>query len=97
MILETAMLNIRRGQEAAFIAAMAQAKPLISASPGFLGIELRPCVEQAERYLLLVSWDKLEDHTRGFRGSERYSQWKALLHHFYDPFPIVEHFADSII
>jgi heme-degrading monooxygenase HmoA len=97
MILETALLNIRPGQEAAFAAAMAEAKPLILASRGFNSIELRPCIEQAGRYLLLVSWDSLEDHIEGFRGSENYRQWKALLHHFYDPFPVVEHFAESII
>jgi heme-degrading monooxygenase HmoA len=97
MILEAALLTIRPGQDAAFAAAMTEAKPLITASPGFRGIELRPCLEQAGRYLLLVRWDSLEDHTEGFRGSQRYQHWKALLHHFYDPFPVVEHFADSII
>jgi heme-degrading monooxygenase HmoA len=76
---------------------MTEAKLLISASPGFRGIELRPCIEQAGRCLLLVRWDRLEDHTKGFRGSQRYQQWKALLHHFYEPFPMVEHFSDSIV
>lgn len=45
--------------------------------------------------MLLVQWARLEDHTRGFRGSPRYQEWKALLHHFYDPFPRVEHFQDA--
>lgn len=44
--------------------------------------------------MLLVSWESLEDHTVGFRESEQYKEWKALLHHFYDPFPIVEHYED---
>ena len=97
MILESAMLSVKPGQNAAFEAAMAEARPLIAASPGFLGIEVRPCLERPGNYLLLVRWARLEDHTEGFRGSDRYEQWRALLHHFYDPFPIVEHFADSII
>jgi heme-degrading monooxygenase HmoA len=97
MILETALLNIRPGQEAAFAAAMAAAKPLISASRGFNSSELRPCIEQAGRYLLSVSGDSLEDHIEGFRGSENDRQWKALLHHLYDPFPVVEHFTESIV
>ena len=42
---------------------------------------------------LLVRWDTLEAHTQGFRGSPQYQQWKALLHHFYDPFPVVEHYV----
>ena len=97
MILESAMLTIRPGQVAAFEAALAEARPLIAASPGFNGIEVRPCIEAPGRYLLLVRWETLEDHTEGFRGSDQYPKWKALLHHFYDPFPTVEHFGDSAV
>lgn len=50
-------------------------------------------VEQPSTYLLLVEWQTLEDHTVGFRQSAPYQQWRALLHHFYDPFPVVQHFA----
>lgn len=93
MILETAILNVRAGQETAFEAAMHKASPLIAASPGFVGMSVRRCVETPNRYLLLVEWRTLEDHTIGFRQSERYQEWRALLHHFYDPFPVVEHYA----
>lgn len=96
MILEVAILNVRRGQEAAFEAAMAEALPLIEATEGFGGIELRRCVETPNRYLLQVQWRRLEDHTEGFRGSERYGRWRELLHHFYDPFPVVEHYGDAL-
>ena len=96
MILEVAVLNVRPGQEAAFEQAMAQARPLIAASSGFGGIEVRRCVETRNRYLLLVTWEKLEDHTEGFRKSERYQEWRTLLHHFYDPFPVVEHYENPI-
>jgi heme-degrading monooxygenase HmoA len=97
MILEAALLTVKPGMEAAFEAAMAEAKPLIAASPGFRGLSVRPCLEQPGRYLLLVEWERLEDHTEGFRKSERYAQWRKALHHFYEPFPTVEHFAPSII
>jgi heme-degrading monooxygenase HmoA len=40
-----------------------------------------------------VRWETLEDHTEGFRGSAEYQRWRALLHHFYDPFPVVEHYV----
>ena len=93
MILETAILNVKRGQEAAFEAAMAKARPLIAATPGFLGIQLHPCIETPGRYLLLVQWNSVTDHTVGFRQSERYEKWRALLHHFYDPFPTVLHYT----
>ncbi len=97
MILESAMLSVKPGQNAAFEAAMTEARPLIAASPGFQGIEVRPCIERPGNYLLLVRWARLEDHTEGFRTSDRYEKWRGLLHHFYDPFPIVEHFADSVV
>jgi heme-degrading monooxygenase HmoA len=96
MILEIAILNIRSGQNAAFEHAMTAARPFIAATPGFQSIELRPCIETPERYLLLVMWDKLEDHTVGFRQSSRYQQWRELLHGFYDPFPTVEHYSPPI-
>ena len=64
----------------------------IASMAGFRSLRLSRCVEQPNRYLLLVEWDRLEDHTEGFRGSPEYKQWRALLHHFYDPFPTVEHY-----
>jgi heme-degrading monooxygenase HmoA len=93
VILEVAMLNVRPGSEAAFEAAFREAAPIIAAMPGYLSHELQRCLELRSRYLLLVRWRALEDHTVGFRGSVDYQRWKALLHHFYDPFPTVEHYA----
>ena len=96
MILEAAILNVRPGQEEAFEAALWQARPLIAATPGFLGLKIQRCVETPNRYLLLVDWRSLEDHTVGFRQSDRYSKWRNLLHHCYDPFPTVEHYGEAI-
>jgi heme-degrading monooxygenase HmoA len=96
MILEMAILNVRPGQEADFETAIRKARPLIAGTPDFVRIELRRCIETQNRYLLLVSWRALEDHTVGFRQSERYREWRDLLHHFYDPFPTVEHFEEAL-
>jgi heme-degrading monooxygenase HmoA len=96
MILETAVLNVRSGQDADFETAMRVARPLIAASPGFVSIDLRRCIETPNRYLLMVLWQRLEDHTVGFRQSDRYARWRDLLHHFYEPFPSVEHFGESL-
>jgi len=93
MILEIAQLQIRQGETAAFEAAFAQAQPIIASMGGYQGHELQRCVEHDHQYMLLVRWDSLEDHTLGFRQSEQYQQWRALLHHFYDPFPTVLHYA----
>jgi heme-degrading monooxygenase HmoA len=94
MVLEVAILNVRAGQGPAFEAAFRTAQSIIAASPGYQRHELRRCVEAAGRYLLLVWWDTLESHTVGFRGSAAYQRWRELLHHFYDPFPIVEHYLE---
>ena len=93
MVLELAILNVILGKEADFEHAFAEARGIISAMPGFVSLELQKCLEQPNRYALLVRWSKLEDHTVGFRQSAQYQRWRALLHHFYDPFPQVEHYT----
>jgi len=93
MILEMAILNVRTGLELEFEKAMENAHPLIAATPGFVSAEVRKCIEEKSRYVLLVTWENLEDHMTRFRQSDRYEQWRALLHHFYDPFPEVEHYS----
>jgi heme-degrading monooxygenase HmoA len=97
MILEAAMLHVRPGEYDAFEAAFAQASPLIASMRGYVGHELQRCIEVPGRYLLLVRWETLEDHTIGFRQSAEYGEWRRLLHHFYDPFPVVEHFEVVLI
>jgi heme-degrading monooxygenase HmoA len=87
------VLDVRAGEFERFEQAFRRAEPLIGASAGYQRHELRRCLEKPGRYLLLVWWDSLEAHTKGFRGSPAYQEWKALLHHFYDPFPVVEHYA----
>ena|SRR5450631_2820358 len=92
MILEVAVLDVRPGMSRAFEAAFREASAIIAAMPGYVSHEIQRCIEAPDRYILLVNWEKLEDHTVGFRGSPEYQQWKRLLHHFYAPFPTVEHY-----
>lgn len=92
MILEVAMLQVREGQEQEFESAFEQAQEIIASMPGYISHELQRCLEAVGKYVLLVRWKTLEDHEKGFRLSPQYQEWKALLHHFYNPFPIVEHF-----
>jgi heme-degrading monooxygenase HmoA len=96
MVLELAILNVKAGQEAAFEAALHEARPLIEEIPGFGGLEVRRCVEAPNRYVLLAEWRAVEDHTIGFRSSPQYQEWRRRLHHFYDPFPTVEHYQEPI-
>jgi heme-degrading monooxygenase HmoA len=92
MILEAAILDIIPGQEEEFVTTFVNASGIISSMPGYISHQLQKCVEKQNRYLLLVQWETLEAHTVGFRGSEEYQEWKKLLHHFYDPFPVVQHY-----
>lgn len=92
MILEVAILDVISGQEEEFESTFAKASSIISSMSGYISHQLQKCVEKENRYLLLVQWESLEAHTIGFRGSEEYQEWKKLLHHFYDPFPVVQHY-----
>jgi heme-degrading monooxygenase HmoA len=92
MILEVAILTVKPGQEREFEAAFEKAQDIIAAMTGYVSHQLQHCIEQPGRYLLLVNWTTLEDHTVGFRQSAQYQEWRALLHHFYDPFPEVQHY-----
>lgn len=92
MILESAYLSVKEGEASAFEEAFKQASSIISSMNGYISHELHKCIEDEYLYLLLVKWETLEDHTQGFRGSAEYQDWKQLLHHFYEPFPIVWHF-----
>ena len=95
-ILEVAALSVRAESCEAFEAAFREASGIIASMPGYLSHELRRCIEVPNRYLLLVHWRRLEDHTVGFRTSTEYQRWRSLLHHFYDPFPNVEHYGQAI-
>jgi heme-degrading monooxygenase HmoA len=97
VILERAELNVEPGRQAGFEEAFREASGIIAGMPGFLGLTLSRCLERDDAYLLLVQWDRLEDHTEGFRGSAEYQRWRELLHHFYDPFPVVEHFTRVVV
>jgi heme-degrading monooxygenase HmoA len=96
VILEHALLDVKKAEAAAFESAMREALPLIAATPGFVDLEVRPCLETPGRYLLLVRWETREAHTEGFRGSDRHAKWRELLHHFYEPFPVVEHYGAPV-
>ena len=80
------------GKEDEFIKAFSEAQKIISKMAGYISHQLKRCIENVSQFILLVEWEKLADHTEGFRGSHEYKDWKGLLHHFYDPFPTVEHY-----
>ena len=93
MILEVAILNVKKGLESEFEADFRKASQHISAINGYLNHTLKKCLELRNQYILLVEWNVLEDHTIGFKQSEHYQHWRALLHHYYEPHPTVEHYT----
>ncbi|HEX8545858.1 MAG TPA: antibiotic biosynthesis monooxygenase [Cytophagaceae bacterium] len=96
MILEVAILHVKHGKEEEFEKDFAVAGMYISSVKGYIKHSLSKCIEQPAKYLLMVEWEGLEDHTIGFRQSAEYLEWKKLLHHYYDPFPTVEHYTTVI-
>ena len=97
MILEHAILPVTPGREAEFEVAFSEARKLIAGMPGFRGLRLSRSLETPNEYLLLVEWTSVEAHDPGFRGSGEYRRWRQLLHGFYEPFPVVEHFTQVCV
>jgi len=96
MILEHAVLDVREGSSAEYEAAFAKAKTIIAASPGFRSLRLERCLEQRDRYVLLVEWDSVEAHEEGFRRSPGFEEWRGLLHGYYPSRPTVQHFETAV-
>ena len=92
--MEVAILDIKPNQEQEFEKTFNEAQKIISSMNGYISHQLQKCIEKSNRYILLVNWKSLEDHTIGFRESKEYQEWRALLHHFYEPFPEVEHYEN---
>ncbi len=96
MITEHAVLPVVPGREDDSLRPWSGPSRSSPSSSGFVSLRVERCIERPDHFLLLVEWDRLEDHTEGFRGSPAYEEWRAALHHFYDPFPVVEHFETVV-
>lgn len=92
MVLEHAVIHIRPGTSEAFEAALAEARGVIAASPGFASLRLHRGVEAPDHYLLLVEWESLDDHLVGFRESDAFTAWRSLIGPYFESPPDVVHF-----
>jgi heme-degrading monooxygenase HmoA len=92
MILEVAVLEVKKGLSNDFERVFEKAQSIISLMDGYISHQLKKCVKKEDKYILLVNWETIEHHEIGFRKSKEYKEWKRLLHHFYEPFPTVEHY-----
>lgn len=94
MILEVADIRIHPGQQSAFETAIRHGlDTVIARAAGFVGAEVRHGIESPERYLLLIRWSTLEDHTVNFRQGPLFPEWRAIVGPFFASPPQVEHFA----
>ncbi|MDK3159000.1 antibiotic biosynthesis monooxygenase [Kamptonema cortianum] len=97
MILEAALIQVKPGMREIYEATFREASPIIASAAGYIRHELHRCVETDGRYLLLVWWETIEDHTVSFRGSPAYQEWKRLLHPLYEPGALVEHYTPVLL
>ncbi|MBQ0929246.1 antibiotic biosynthesis monooxygenase [Ideonella sp. 4Y16] len=94
MILEIADIRIQPGRQAEFDEAIQRGlTTVIAQAPGFRGFKVNKGMESPERYVLQIFWETLEDHTVGFRGSDLFTQWRAIVGPFFAQPPVVEHFT----
>lgn len=92
MILEIVTAQIKAGQEAAFEQAFTEASRFIAAADGYIKHELRRCVEVQGKYLIMIHWNSIDDHMVGFRGSQNFTDFRAIVSPFYDGPSQMNHF-----
>ncbi len=94
MILEVADIRIHPDQHVAFEEAIQRGlDSVISKARGFRGFKVNKGVEHPQRYLLMIFWDTLEDHTVHFRQSPAFAEWRAIVGPYFAAPPVVEHFT----
>lgn len=94
MVLEVGLIDVREGHEERFVAAYAEARPLLVGTPGCRSVRMTRGVESPSRFVLLVEWDSVDAHLDNFRATERFARWRALIGPYFDGAPRVEHFTD---
>lgn len=94
MVVEHAELTVEAGREQEFQEVFGKAREVLAEADGFRWAELLSCVERPRVFLLLVGWDSVEAHTAGFRESERFARWRALVGPFFAAPPAVEHYRE---
>jgi heme-degrading monooxygenase HmoA len=92
LVLEIVTWDIKPNQEQAFESAFAEAQNILSNAHGYKSHQFQKCIEKPNRYVLLVEWDKLENHTVGFQKSVEYQTYRALIKKYYEPGATLEHY-----
>jgi heme-degrading monooxygenase HmoA len=93
MVTEHAFIAVLPGAESDFESVLPEALAVLSAAPGCSSVRILRGVERPSTFLLLVEWESLAAHTEGFRSSEAFTRWRALIGPYLDGQPEVEHFS----
>jgi heme-degrading monooxygenase HmoA len=91
MIVEHAEFTVTEGRELEFEQALRTARSVVARAPGFVWIEFARGIERQSVYLVRIAWRSVDDHRKGFRESELYQEWSALVRPFLSADPRVEH------
>jgi heme-degrading monooxygenase HmoA len=96
MVTEIADFTVRAESQEQFADAVREGLKYVSDTPGFRSARLTRSVETPTRFVLMIEWDSVEAHTVGFRESENFPRWRALVGPHFDGPPNVEHFDDVV-
>lgn len=94
MVLEVALIDVKPGEEEAFIAAYGRARETLATTPGCLSVRMTRGVESPSRFVLLVEWESVAAHEENFRATDRFTTWRGHIGPFMAGPPDVEHYAD---
>ena len=94
MILEVAEFRIKPGTQADFDAAIKRGvETVIAKAKGYRGYQVQKGIDSPERYLLMIHWDSVENHTVDFRQSPAFQEWRAFVSPYFAAPPVTEHFT----
>jgi quinol monooxygenase YgiN len=96
MITEIAQIDVKPGMEAEFETGVKNATPVFKRAKGCHGMELRRSIEKPSRYRLFVQWETVENHTKDFRESLDFQEWRQHVAHCFASPPEVEHVTQVV-
>lgn len=91
MIMETALISVKPGEEAAFLEALERGKQVLARANGFRAIHVHQGIERPSTFLLAIGWETLEHHTIEFREGPLFPEWRSHIGPFFAEAPVVEH------
>ena len=92
MIIEVVDLQIKDGEGDAFEKVIPKAEAVLSQAKGWQGLTLMRCIEEPQRFQVLIRWDTVENHMVDFREGPLFAEWRALVGPFFAKPPEVLHY-----